>query len=84
MGLRPPNNIASIGTPLGSSHAGSITLQFEAGAQNLEFGWDDFVPLSGVHSLPSQSVTVLSVKSISFSSPRRKIKFHRYVNKTTQ
>lgn len=35
-GLRPPNKMAEIGTPSGSSHAGSIMGHCPAGVQNLQ------------------------------------------------
>src|SRR5512133_4406666 len=35
---RPPKRIASIGTPLGSSHSGAITGHWLAGVVNLAFG----------------------------------------------
>src|SRR3954470_6971174 len=52
--------IALIGTPAGSSHAGSMVGHCEAGAVNREFGCAAFAPVSfaiaGVHLLPFQSV----------------------------
>src|SRR5437660_12180764 len=53
---RPPNNIAEIGTPFGSSHSGAIDGHCAAGAVNREFGWAAGTPDSGVQSLPFQSV----------------------------
>src|SRR5690606_6322707 len=53
---RPPNRIASIGTPAGSSHSGAITGHCDAGAVNRALGCDDFTPESGVQSLPFQSI----------------------------
>src|SRR4051795_2635158 len=56
---RPPKIIALMGTPFGSSHAGSIVGHCEAGAVNRAFGWAALAPvslaLSGVHFLPCQS-----------------------------
>src|SRR5580658_6305131 len=51
--------IALMGTPLGSSHAGSIVGHCEAGAVKRAFGCDAFAPvsfaISGVHFFPCQS-----------------------------
>src|SRR5260221_10224805 len=51
--------IALIGTPFGSSQAGSIVGHCEAGAVNRAFGCAAFAPVSlaicGVHFLPCQS-----------------------------
>ncbi len=56
---RPPNIIAEIGTPAGSSHAGSIDGHCDAGAVKRAFGCAAFAPvafpISGVHTLPFQS-----------------------------
>src|SRR3954468_8986171 len=50
---------ALIGTPLGSSHAGSMDGHCAAGAVNRAFGWAAFLPLdfpiSGVQRAPCQS-----------------------------
>src|SRR5665213_4063205 len=50
---------ALIGTPFGSSQAGSIVGHCEAGIVNREFGCAAFAPvflaISGVHNLPCQS-----------------------------
>ena len=48
--------MAEIGTPLGSSHSGAITGHCEAGAVKRALGWAAGVPVSGVQSLPFQSV----------------------------
>src|SRR5882724_10135097 len=52
--------MALIGTPLGSSHAGSIVGHCEAGAVKRELGCAAFAPvplaISGVQRLPRQSV----------------------------
>src|SRR5580658_9691813 len=57
--LRPPKIMALMGTPLGSSHAGSIVGHCEAGAVNRAFGCAAFAPvslaISGVHFRPFQS-----------------------------
>src|SRR5580700_2426253 len=56
---RPPKISALIGTPAGSSHAGSMVGHCEAGAVNREFGCAAFAPVSlaicGVHTFPRQS-----------------------------
>src|SRR6267142_6109370 len=56
---RPPKMIALIGTPFGSSQAGSIVGHCEAGAVKRAFGCAAFAPVSfaiaGVHFLPCQS-----------------------------
>src|SRR5579884_256197 len=50
---------ALMGTPLGSSHAGSMVGHCEAGAVKRAFGCAAFAPVafasSGVHALPCQS-----------------------------
>src|SRR5215831_13416592 len=57
---RPPKTSALIGTPSGSSHAGSMVGHCEAGAVKREFGCAALAPvclaISGVHRLPCQSV----------------------------
>src|SRR5580658_5080452 len=57
--LRPPNINALMGTPSGSSQAGSMVGHWEAGAVNRAFGCAAFAPVSlaiwGVHFLPCQS-----------------------------
>src|ERR1700743_2665161 len=56
---RPPKMRALIGTPFGSSHAGSMVGHCEAGAVKREFGCAAFAPVSfaiaGVHLRPCQS-----------------------------
>ncbi len=56
---RPPNRNAAIGTPAGSSHAGSIVGHCAAGAVNRPFGCAAVAPvslaISGVHTFPRQS-----------------------------
>src|SRR5580658_1310594 len=57
--LRPPNTSALIGTPVGSSHAGSMVGHCDAGAVNRELGCAALAPVSfamcGVHRFPRQS-----------------------------
>src|SRR5690348_6401484 len=56
---RPPKIIALMGTPLGSSQAGSMVGHCEAGAVKRAFGCAAFAPVSlaifGVHFCPCQS-----------------------------
>src|ERR1700691_5770796 len=56
---RPPKISALIGTPCGSSHAGSMVGHCDAGAVKREFGCAALAPVSlpicGVHRLPRQS-----------------------------
>src|SRR3989441_10156636 len=56
---RPPKMMALIGTPFGSSHAGSIVGHCEAGAVKRALGCAALAPvclaISGVHLLPCQS-----------------------------
>jgi hypothetical protein len=47
---------ALIGTPLGSSHAGSALGHWVVAQVNRALGWAANVPLSGVQSLPFQSI----------------------------
>src|SRR5436190_6057361 len=54
---RPPNRIALIGTPFGSSHSGAITGHWRAGAVKRAFGCAAGLPFFGVHGSPSQSVS---------------------------
>src|SRR5579875_1399238 len=53
---RPPNMIAEIGTPAGSSHSGAIEGQLAAGTVKRAFGCAAVVSESGVQSLPCQSI----------------------------
>src|SRR6202522_1036024 len=57
---RPPKISALMGTPCGSSQAGSMVGHCEAGAVKREFGCAALAPVSfaicGVHRLPRQSV----------------------------
>src|SRR3954452_15124256 len=47
---RPPNRIAEIGTPLGSSYSGARIGHWEIGVQKRLFGWLDCSSESGVQS----------------------------------
>src|SRR6476619_2404531 len=53
---RPPNRIAEIGTPRGSSYSGAMIGHCVIGVQNRELGWELGSSLSGVQSRPFQSV----------------------------
>src|SRR5690606_31852550 len=53
---RPPNRIAEIGTPAGSSHSGAIDGHCPADTVNRALGCAAGLSLAGVHGLPSQSV----------------------------
>src|SRR5919112_2633478 len=53
---RPPNRIAEIGTPLGSSHSGAMVGHWPAGVVKRALGWAAGVSDAGVQSLPFQSV----------------------------
>src|SRR5690606_10460899 len=53
---RPPNRIAEIGTPAGSSHSGAIDGHWLAGAVKRAFGWAAGLTLAGVHGSPCTSV----------------------------
>src|SRR5438477_11688272 len=55
---RPPNTKADSGTPSGFSHSGSIDGHCVAGTVNRELGWAAFLPQSGVHSFPCQSMSL--------------------------
>src|SRR5579862_3628895 len=54
---RPPNKIASIGTPFGSSHSGAMTGHCFAAAVNRAFGCAAGLPESGVQGRRSQSTS---------------------------
>src|SRR6266436_8334466 len=56
LGRRPPNRIAESGTPSGFCQSGSMTGHCAAGAVKREFACAPLRPLSGVQSLPSQSI----------------------------
>src|SRR5690242_13700680 len=53
---RPPNRIAEIGTPFGSSHSGATHGTCASGAVKRLFGWAAGVSDAGVQFLPFQSV----------------------------
>src|SRR5690349_17324049 len=53
---RPPNRMAEIGTPLGSSYSGARIGHWVIGVQKRLFGWLEGSSLSGVQSRPFQSV----------------------------
>ena len=55
-GRRPPNMMASMGTPRGLSQFGSRTEagKFAIGVQKREFGWEDGVMLLRVQSRPKE------------------------------
>src|SRR5258708_18365720 len=57
---RPPKISALIGTLTGFSASGSIVGHWEGGEVNRALGWAAFAPvfwaISGVHSLPCQSI----------------------------
>src|SRR5476651_2513960 len=59
LGRRPPNKIAESGTPSGFCQSGSITGHCDAGAVKREFACAPFLPLAGVHALPSQSMPLV-------------------------
>ena len=61
---RPPNRIALIGTPLGSSHSGAMVGHCPAGVVKRAFGWAAGVSLDGVQSLPFQSVRCVGGSSV--------------------
>jgi hypothetical protein len=54
---RPPNTIAEIGTPCGSSTWRDRLGLLRAGAVNRELGWAAFSSEWSVHGLPFQSVS---------------------------
>src|ERR671910_1462536 len=53
---RPPNRMAEIGTPFGSSHSGAIDGHCDAGVVNRALGCAAGASEAGVQSLPFQSV----------------------------
>ena len=61
---RPPNRMASMGTPLGSSHSGAITGHCLAAAVKRAFGCAAFRPESGVHDRRSQSTAFAGFCSV--------------------
>ena len=61
---RPPNSMASIGTPFGSSHSGAIDGACSAATVKREFGWAAGSSESGVQSLPCQSTRCAGGSSV--------------------
>src|SRR6266849_9640071 len=61
---RPPNRIASIGTPFGSCHSGAITGHWLAGVVNRALGCAALRPLLGVHGRRSQSINSPGLSSV--------------------
>jgi len=59
---RPPNRIAEIGTPFGSSHSGAIDGHCEAGAVKRAFGWAAGVSDFGVAYVNSLPDTIHCVR----------------------
>src|ERR1700751_1437281 len=53
---RPPNRIAEIGTPAGSSHSGAMIGHWLAGGVNRALGWAAGSGEAGLQSRPFQSV----------------------------
>src|SRR6185369_12979293 len=69
---RPPNRMASIGTPFGSSHSGAMTGHWPAGTAKREFGCAAGNFESGSQGLPCQSVSPgggVSLKPSHHTSP---------------
>src|SRR6202162_949273 len=60
----PPNRIASMGTPLGSSHSGAITGHCDAAQVNRAFGCAAFRAASGVQERRSQSIKLAGLVSV--------------------
>jgi hypothetical protein len=61
---RPPNKIASIFTPAGSSHSSAMDGHCDAGAVNRAFGCEERAPDAGVQSLPFQSMACAGGESV--------------------
>ena len=61
---RPPNKIASIGTPLGSSQLSAIDGHCAAGAVKRLFGCDEGSSDAGVQSRPFQSIRCAGASSV--------------------
>src|SRR5260370_7024129 len=61
---RPPNRMASIGTPLGSSHSGAITGHCFAGVVNRELGCAALRPEAAVHGRRNQSTNSAGFPSV--------------------
>src|SRR3954469_4376449 len=53
---RPPNSMASIGTPFGSSHSSAIDGHCAAGVVKRAFGWAAGLSEAGVQSSPCHSI----------------------------
>ena len=62
---RPPNKIAEIGTPAGSSHSAAMIGHWLAGVVNREFGCAAGSAEPGVQSRPFQSVRCAGGSSVS-------------------
>src|SRR6478752_2163148 len=62
---RPPNKIAEIGTPFGSSHSGATHGTCASGAVKRLLGWAAGFSDAGVQSLPVQSVRCTGVSLVS-------------------
>src|ERR1700745_3237436 len=61
---RPPNRIASIGTPFGSSHSGAIDGHCAAGVVKREFGCAPLRPEGGVPGVRNQSINCAGFSSV--------------------
>src|SRR5947209_15125946 len=61
---RPPNRMAEMGTPLGSSHSGAMAGSCAAGAVKRALGWAAGRPDAGVHDCPCQSVRCDGASSV--------------------
>src|SRR5580704_81035 len=61
---RPPNKIASIGTPLGSSHSGAIDGHCETRVVKRELGWAALRPDAGDQGRRSQSTSCAGFSSV--------------------
>src|SRR5207247_10227725 len=61
---RPPNNMASIGTPFGSSHSFAMTGHCLAGVVKRALGWAAGRGLEGFHGRRSQSVRSPGFESV--------------------
>src|SRR5271169_159871 len=61
---RPPNSMASIGTPLGSSHSGAITGHCRAGPVKRALGCAALRPLAGVQGRRNQSHSSAGLVSV--------------------
>src|SRR5581483_7095498 len=61
---RPPKRMASIGTPLGSSHSEAMAGSWEAGTVKRALGWAAVVPESGDQSSPFHDVRWSGVSSV--------------------